>query len=197
MGAAASIESQDPFVLNAKKNYEQTEKFLAKMKTMATGDITQEKMMEIITDISTNDVAAQATIKMGHTTFTGNGMEVMLKSSEPFVGSKIEKMETSNIGVVLDGSGNTTTAKFIQDTSFGENGQKLVGFEIMHSFTWDEEGKISEWCCYFDTQAWEAAKVPAAAPVEAPTETAPPAEGEASAAADSEAAPTSDAPTSE
>ena len=206
MGAAASIESQDPFVLNAKKSYEQTEKFLAKLKKMAIGDMTEEKMMEISTDMSTNDMATQVTIKLGHKTFTGNGMEAMKKSGEPFIGCKIEKSETSNIGVVMNKIGNITTAVITQDTSFGENGQKLSGFQLTHSFTWNEEGKIAEWACYYDSQAWEAAKVPAAAsPVEAPIETAPLAEGEASIAAEGEvtaaangAAPlASDAPSSE
>ena len=94
MGAAASIESQDPFVLNAKKSYEQTEKFLAKLKKMAIGDMTEEKKMEIFTDMSTNDMATQVTIKLGHKTFTGNGMEAC---REPFIGCKIEKSETSNM----------------------------------------------------------------------------------------------------
>ena len=203
MGAAASIESQDPFVLNAKKSYEQTEKFLAKLKKMAIGDMTEEKMMEISTDMSTNDMATQVTIKLGHKTFTGNGMEAC---REPFIGCKIEKSEKSKIGVVMNEIGNITTAVITQDTSFGENGQKLSGFQLTHSFTWNEEGKIAEWACYYDSQAWEAAKVPAAAsPVEAPIETAPLAEGEASIAAEGDvtaaangAAPlASDAPSSE
>lgn len=197
MGAAASIESQDPFVLTAKKSYEQTEKFAAKMVSMAVGDLDEAKMNEIIADMSTNDFAAQVTCKIGNTSYTGNGMEVLQKTGAQFLGSKNEKMEPSNMSVVMNGTGNKTTVLFTHDVGF-DGGKMLTGFEILHLFTWDEEGKITEWCSYYDTQAYEAAKPPTAATAtEAPAEAAPAAEVAASPAADGEAAPLAEAAPSE
>ena len=200
MGAAASIESQDPFVLTAKKSYEQTEKFAAKLVSMAVGNLDEAKMGEMIADMSANDFAAQVTIKLGSTmNYSGTGLEVLQKSGAHFLGSKNEKMEPSNLSVVMDGNGNKTSVLFTHDVGF-EGGKMLTGFEIMHTLTWDEEGKITEWSSFWDTQAFEDARPPTdvtavtATATEAPAEAAP---AEAAPATGGEEAPVAEAAPSE
>ena len=193
MGGAASIESQDPFVLTAKRSYEQTEKFAVKLVQMAVGDIDEARITEIATDMAANDFSAQCTVTIGVESHTGNGMDVLQKSGARWVGCKNEKMETSNVGIAMNGAGNVSFVTFTHDIGF-EGGKKLTGFQVIHTFTWDEEGKICEWSSSYDSEAFEAAKPVAVAATEAPAKPAPAEEAEAAPAAPAaEAAPTIEA----
>merc|ERR1711991_673570 len=141
----------------------------------------EEKMTEIIPKF-VGFLAPTCTAGIGNTKTTGSPEEVMTTSSKSWMGSKNTKVETKDMGIVLNGTGAKTFVSFLHDLSF-EGGSSLTGHEVLHTFTWNEEGQCTEWIVQHDTAAFNSLKGestlapldPAAAPAEGEVVSADPA----------------------